>query len=201
VCSWKAELDRLEADLPPNAARFQVHESLPVAILRYDPDQEWELRRQLTLLGSRLEQRGRRLARVSLAEILWDAIDRDDPPDAFANLCALEQRAGFDKAQEQAGRALTPDTSKRPRAKLYSQRVADRLAALDPARDIAFLVRAAALGPGIYPVSKLVDQLQNKVRVPTVLCYPGRREGQTGLVFLNLPGRDALGSYRVNIYG
>ena len=199
--SWKTELDRLEADLPPNPPRFQVHESLPLAILRYDPENEWELRRHLTLLGSRLQARGRHIVRISLADLVWEALDRDDPPDSFAKFCELERREGFEAAHIQAGRALAPNKTQRPRARALSERVAAKLAALDPLKDIAFLTRAASLGPGLYPVSKLVDQLQGHLKVPTVLCYPGRREGQTGLVFLNLPERDASGSYRVNIYG
>jgi len=199
--SWKAGLARLEEELPPNPPLFRVHASLPVAILRYDPGDEWELQRQLGLLASRLHGRGRRLVRVSLAKLLWESIDRSDPPDAFEKLCDTERREGFDAAQVAAGRALAPNTANSPRARTFAQRIGERLLALDPESDIAFLVRVASLGPNLYTVSKLVEQFPKEVRVPTVLCYPGRREGQTGLVFLDLPNREATGSYRVNIYG
>lgn len=201
MSSWKAKLELLESHLPPNPPQFQVHASLPVAILRYDPAQEWELRRQLTLLAGRLEARGRRLVRVSLADVFWSCLQDYDPPDAIEKLTNLERDEGFDAAQRHCGNALNPNLRDRPDLVTFAQAVADRLAPLDPQRDIAFLVRAAVLGPWIYPVSSLVDNLQGRVQVPTVLCYPGRRDGQTGLVFLDLPEREALGSYRVNIYG
>ena len=201
MSSWKAELERLESHLPPNPPQFHVHASLPVAILRYDPAQEWELRRQVTLLAGRFEARGRRLVRVSLADVFWACVQDHDPPDALATLIQVEREEGFEAAQRYCGKALNPNLRDRPDLVTFAQAVAERLARLDHERDIAFLVRAAVLGPWLYPVSSLVDNLQGRVRVPTVLCYPGRRDGQTGLVFLDLPEREALGSYRVIIYG
>lgn len=180
---------------------FQVHESLPVAILRYDPGDAWELQRALTLLGSRLDAKGRRLVRVSMAEVLWACVDRHDPPDAFDTLCATERTEGFEAAHRAAGRALDPNTRNNPHARTLPQRLGERLAALDPERDIAFLTRVGALGPGLYPVHNLVEHLPNTLRVPTVLCYPGLRHGQTGLSFLTLPQRETTSSYRVHIYG
>ena len=50
-------------------------QSLPFAILVYDPAEEWGLRRQARKLGTRLENKGRQVEIVSLAELLWKAID------------------------------------------------------------------------------------------------------------------------------
>jgi len=38
-------------------------------------------------------------------------------------------------------------------------------------------------------------------QVTTILFYPGSIEGTTGLRFMGLKDREALGSYRVKIYG
>ena len=43
---------------------------MPYAIFVYDPEEEFELRRQVTLLGTRLTQQGKRIKRISLAECL-----------------------------------------------------------------------------------------------------------------------------------
>ena len=59
----------------------------------------------------------------------------------------------------------------------------------------------AAMAPGIYHMSKLLDLMQGKTRVTTILFYPGSIEGTTSLRFMNLEDRDALGNYRVKIYG
>ena len=85
----------------------------------------------------------------------------------------------------------------RPLARL----LAERLANLDPSRNVVFLTRVAAMAPGIYHMSKLLDQMHGKTRVTTILFYPGSIEGTTGLRFMNLKDRDALGNYRVKIYG
>ena len=37
--------------------------------------------------------------------------------------------------------------------------------------------------------------------VPTIMFYSGGIEGNTGLRFMNIEGREALGNYRVKIYG
>ena len=79
--------------------------------------------------------------------------------------------------------------------------MAERLAGLDPAKSVVFLTRVAAMAPGIYHMSKLLDQMQGKTRVTTILFYPGSIEGTTGLRFMNLKDREALGDYRVKIYG
>lgn len=57
------------------------------------------------------------------------------------------------------------------------------------------------MAPGIYHMSKLLDLMQGKTLVTTILFYPGSIEGTTGLRFMNLEDRDALGNYRVKIYG
>jgi hypothetical protein len=43
--------------------------------------------------------------------------------------------------------------------------------------------------------------MKGKTRVTTILCYPGSLEGSTELRFMALRDRDALGNYRVKIYG
>lgn len=58
MSSWKEGLGLLEGHLPPNPPLFQVHGYLPVALLRYDPEDAWELSRQLDLMTSRLETHG-----------------------------------------------------------------------------------------------------------------------------------------------
>lgn len=69
--SLKERIEWLRRELPPNPPRFKLHEDLPFAILRYDPDEEWELRRQIKLLKAALESQGQSVTLLSLAELLW----------------------------------------------------------------------------------------------------------------------------------
>jgi hypothetical protein len=193
MSSLKERIEWLERELPPNAPRFKIHEDLPFAILRYDPQEEWELRREVRFLATRLENKGKKVAIVSLADLLWKAIDESEGLDAVV---ALERERGVEAAQEQVNAYLTDeDFSPLPRL------VAQRLNVLDPDHSVAFLVRAAALAPSIYHISKLLDELQGKTRVPAVLCYPGELVGTNSLRFMGMASLHSPPSYRVKIYG
>lgn len=193
MSSLKERIEWLERELPPNPPRFKIHDDLPFAVLRYDPQDEWELRREARHLATRLSNRGISVTFVSLAELLWEAIERSEGIDA---LVRVERERGFDVAQEQANTYLS-DEDFAPLSLL----LADRLSTLDADREICFLIRAASLAPDIYHVSKLLEEMQGKTRVPTILFYPGQLIGTNSLRFMGLPDREPLVSYRVKIYG
>jgi len=191
--SLKERLDLLEADLTAQPPRISSYSDLPFAILRYAPAEEWELRRQVNLLATRLGAAGKMTHQISLAELLWKAIEDSEGLDAVVK---VEKERGFERAQEQVTTYLSdPDWAPLP------ELVLERLRALDPARDVAFLVRAAALAPALYHMSKLLDEMQGRTEVTTILFYPGSLTGTTGLRFMDLKGQEALGNYRVKIYG
>jgi hypothetical protein len=193
MSSLKDRIDLLENDLKAVPPRINVYHDLPFAILRYDPADEWELRREVRLLATRLEQTGKQVHIIPMSDFLWKAIDESE---GLAELVGLERERGYLKAQEQVTTYLS-DRDWRPLASLLTERLAD----LDPAKNIAFLTRVAVMAPGIYHMSMLLDQMQGKTRVTTILFYPGSIEGTTGLRFMDLKDRDALGNYRVKIYG
>lgn len=193
MSSLKERVEWLERELPPNPPRYKIHEDLPFAILRYDPREEWDLRRELRFLATRIENKGLRVTVVSLAELMWTAIEESEGMDAIVQ---LERSRGFEVAQEQVNTYLSDeDFSPLPRM------VTGRLAPLDPERNVAFLVRAASLAPSAYHISKLLDEMQGRTRVPTVLCYPGELSGTNSLRFMGLTGLHSPPSYRVKIYG
>lgn len=128
-----------------------------------------------------------------MSGLLWLAIEETEGLEAVVE---LERERGYLAAQEQVTTYLS-DRDSQPLADL----VAERLASYDPAKNIVFLTRVAAMAPGLYHMSKLLDQLQGKTQVTTILFYPGSIEGTTGLRFMDLKDREALGNYRVKIYG
>lgn len=193
MLSLKERIELLERDLIAEPRRISVYRDLPFAILRYDPHEEWALRRECALLATRLARVGKRAHVISLADLLWTAIDETEGLPAIVD---LERERGFLAAQEQVTTYLS-DRDWRPLPDL----LAERLRGLDPRRDVAFLVRAAAMAPAIYHMSKLLDEMQGRTEMTIILCYPGTLEGTTGLRFMDLPEREALGNYRVKIYG
>lgn len=193
MLSLKDRLELLQNDLLAQPPRISVYHDLPFAILRYDPEEEWELRREARLLATKLANSGKQVHTISLAELLWQAIASTEGLDAIVE---LERQRGFEAAQMQITTYLS-DHDWRPLPNL----LAERLRPLDPAKDIAFILRTAAMAPAIYHMSKLLDEMHGRTRVTTILFYPGTLEGTTGLRFMDLQDREATGNYRVKIYG
>ncbi|MGE5573010.1 MAG: BREX protein BrxB domain-containing protein [Bacteroidota bacterium] len=192
MLSLKDRIALLESDVLADPPRISVYRDFPFAILRYDPHDEWQVQREARLLTARLENAGKKVVTVSMAELLWEAIEAAEGIDTIVE---LEKDRGFEAAEEQVNCYLSdPDWRSLP------ELLAERLAGLDPRTHVVFLVRAAAMAPSIYPLSRLLDEMHGRTEVPTVLFYPGILEGVTGLRFMRIGQREASGSYRVKIY-
>src|SRR6266478_1553677 len=66
-------------ELPDPRTRISAYHDMPYALFRYDPEQEFELRKQVTLLETRLTQKGKHIKRISLAECLDEAMRSQRP--------------------------------------------------------------------------------------------------------------------------
>jgi hypothetical protein len=192
MLSLRERIDLLENDLLAKPPRISVYHDMPFAILRYEPLEEWVLRKELSLLATRLNSNGKEVVFISLAELLWEAIEGSEGLDILVD---YERAAGFEKAQEQVTTYLS-DSDYRPLKGL----LASRLKLLNPEKDIVFLARAASMAPAIYPMSRLLDEMHGHTRITTILFYPGTLEGTTGLRFMDLKDREIQGNYRVKIY-
>jgi hypothetical protein len=199
MSSLRDSIGPLESDLKAIPPRINVYHDLPFAILRYDPNEEWELRREIKLLATRLEAIGKEVHLIPMSELLWSALgqvqlkDDDEGLNAVIN---LEKDRGYDVAQQQ----VTTYLSSKVWVPLWDL-LAERLSLINPENSVVFLTRAAAMSPGIFHMSMLLDKMHGKTKVATILLYPGSIEGTTGLRFMDLKDRDALGNYRVKIYG
>jgi len=198
MSSLKDSIAHLESDLAATPVRISVYHDLPFAILRYNPTEEWELRREIKLLATRLEASGKSVHSISMADLLWSAlklVKEKDEDEGFDSIVALEKSRGYGEAQLQ----VTTYLSDRIWVPLWDL-LAKRLATLPQEKTVVFLTRVAAMSPGIFHMSMLLDKMHGKTTLPTVLLYPGSIEGTTGLRFMDLKDRDALGNYRVKIY-
>lgn len=192
MLSLDERFELLERDLLAEPPRIALMANLPFAILRYEPEREWEVRKRTRLLASKLEAAGRHAHTFSMADLMWQAVDDTEGMEAVVK---LERERGFDTAQRQVNLYLS-DPDFRPAPDL----LAERVAGLDPKRDIVFLMRLAALTPAVYHMSKLLEEMMGRTAVTTIMFYPGGLEGTTGLQFMNLE-RETMGNYRVKIYG
>ena len=188
----KARIRALEADLKASPMRHYIYHDLPFAIFCYPPNREWDMRKEIDLLKTRLENdTDRTVEYVYLSELMWQAIDESEGLSAVAE---LERREGFEAAQRQVQDYLS-DPDWRPLPDL----LAERLAELDPDRHIAFIIRAGALAPNIYRVSKLLDEMKGRTRVPSVLFMPATTEGSS-LRFMGIAENEGRGSYHTKVY-
>src|SRR5229473_30892 len=133
MSSLKDSIAPLESDLKAVPSRISVYHDLPFAILRYDPTDEWHLRREVELLKTRLKATGKDVHEIRMSEFLWRAIDETEGLDEVVD---LERSRGYLAAQDQVTTYLS-DRDWRPLAGL----LAERLAKLDPARTVVFLTR------------------------------------------------------------
>ena len=198
MSSLKDSIAPLESDLKAVPPRISVYHDLPFAIMRYDPTDEWQLRREVKLLATRLEALGKEVHIILMSELLWSALEKvhqKDDDEGLEALIELEKGRGYVEAQQQ----VTTYLSSKVWIPLWDL-LAERLASISPENSVVFLTRVAAMSPGIFHMSMLLDKMHGKTNVATILFYPGSIEGTTGLRFMDLKDRDALGNYRVKIY-
>ncbi len=189
--------DRIEIlgkDLLSNPLRISAYHDLPFAILYYDPASEFEVRKQIRLFATRLQNAGKRVHVISIAGILWTAIRDTEGIEAIAE---EEKQFGFARTQETVA-TLVSDDAFMP----LPDQIEQRMQGMEPTVDVVFLVRIAALGPAIYRSAKLLDAMHGRTLVPIILFYPGTLDGESSLRFMDLSERGQTGAYnyRVKIY-
>ena len=177
---WK---QRLTGDLEPVLKQsdprpdISAYHDMPYAIFRYAPEEEFAVRPEITMLRTRLEQTGKRVTTISLAECLQAALEAEGlDKDALAD---AEESAGVPAAVETVHQVLS---EYQPLDELVASRIPGDA---EPDRDIVLIVRAGSLFP-MYRTSSLLEQLKGKVNVPAVLFYPGELDGGAGLRFMGI---------------
>lgn len=153
----------------------------------HDPSELLELRRLLPAWEGRLREAGREPIEISLTKLLWKAVDRSG---RWGPWLEGESAATRREANSALREVVTAATGV----------VADLMNEIQEVRprSVLLLTGAAALHP-FMRVRAIENAVTNKVRTPTVVFYPGRRSGQSGLRFLNLYEVDS--SYRAVVVG
>jgi hypothetical protein len=191
MSDWRERLKaRLEPILesPDPRPAISAYHDMPFAIFHYPPADEFALRGELSLMRTRLEQRGKQVTTISLAERLRAALDEVFP---LEEQVESERSVGIEKVIETVHETLS-------RSRPLDQLVVAALPGLfDPARDLCFIIRVGALFP-FYRTFSLLEQLKGKVMVPTILFYPGEVDGPAGLRFMGI--LDAEHNYRPKIF-
>ena len=186
--------DRIKQQLEPvleladPRQRISSYHDMPYALFRYDPAEEFDLRKQVTLLETRLSQKGKRIKRISLAECLDEAMRSQRPIEEWFT---AEREQGVESVVETVHSVLSEYA---PLVDLVAARMPEHP---DPLRDVVFILRTGALFP-VYRTFSLLEQLKGRVYVPTVLFYPGDLDGAAGLRFMGT--LNAEHNYRPKIF-
>ena len=185
---------RLRNDLEPILTspdprqKISAYHDMPYALFRYDPEEEFELRGELTLLKTRLEQKSKRVIRISLADCLFTALGSVSP---LGDWFEAERAEGVDNVIQTISNVLESHT---PLVDLVARQMPKDP---DPKSDVVLINRTGALFP-VYRTFSLLEQLKGKVVAPTVLFYPGHLDGASGLRFMDV--LDAEHNYRPKIF-
>jgi hypothetical protein len=190
--NWK---ERLKVDLEPvlassdPRAKLGAYHDMPYAIFRYSPEVEFEIRGEIDLLATRLENAGKRVTRISLAECLSAAIESEGI--TIDDLLENEASTGVDAMVDTFHGILE---SSCPLVDLVAAQLPDDQS---PLKDVVLLTRTGALFP-VYRSHALLEQLKGRLNVPAVLFYPGDLDGPTGLSFMGALDPDP--NYRPRIF-
>src|SRR4249920_4144903 len=134
-------VDRIKTSLEPileladPRERISAYHDMPYALFRYEPDEEFDLRKQVTLLETRLTQIGKRVKRISLVECLDEAMRSQRP---LQEWFAAEREQGVETVVETVHSVLSEYA---PLVDLVAKRMPDDP---DPLTDIVFITRTGA---------------------------------------------------------
>lgn len=186
--------DRLTQHLEPALSladprpRLSAYHDMPYAIFRYAAEDEFELRSAVRRLTTRLENTGKRVTEISLAECFQTAVTSQRPLQDWYD---AERDTGLETIAQTLTNLLDDF---QPLVDMVGARMPPEA---DPLHDVVFIVRTGALFP-VYRTFSLLEQLKGQVVAPTILFYPGDLDGAAGLRFMGV--FDAEHNYRPKIF-
>lgn len=173
------------------------------AILRYDPAQEFALRREVRELTEDLRRGGWFVLSISLQSLVLERLQRHG--DGWVErLIDMEKRVSKidrDRGLAHLKSKITPliegpDGLAADCVRVIREHVARHPDQVD--RTLALIGRAGAVYP-FFRSSALLRHIDGKTEsVPVVLLYPGERRGPTALSFMGVLDPDS--DYRPRIY-
>jgi hypothetical protein len=162
--------------------------SAPVFYFCFPPEMMLTVKKHLPRLISRLRKDAQReVRRVSLADVIWEIVDKSGRWDIWLD---LEGDADADQINEAVRDVLRQGNT-------LINRLTEAIT-YTPKDTIVFLTEAELLHP--YLRTRVIEEyLHNKATVCTIIFYPGERSGQFGLKFLGFYKEDS--GYRSTIIG
>jgi Domain of unknown function (DUF1788) len=202
-------LSRAVADLQKDLLRedgpqISTVRNYNFAILPYEPEEEFALRRAINELCERLRDAGWNTGTIPLHSLLLERLRAEGPEFIEAMVRrekALSTSADFGRGLRSLKERVVnliegPQGLAADVIQQIDQILAKRAAADGPT--VIFLARAGALYPFFRTSALLKHVAGHTHNVPVVLLYPGKLVGETGLSFMGVLPADR--DYRPRIY-
>jgi hypothetical protein len=181
------ETFRQLVDLIKQPEALNPAKSDPFFYFVHDPAETLLVKQKLGVWSAALKNEGWTVERISLAELLWQIVDESGRWEEWLEVQAESEPWEINDALRdvlRSGNSLV-------------EAVARHIQTPKP-RTIEFVTETAALHP-YFRSRALESGLHDRVKVPTVIFYPGARSGQYGLHFLGFYPVD--GNYRSTLLG
>lgn len=192
--SFTKGLAELRGFLENDPSRIDMYGQRPFGVLVYRPSEEFLLRAALHNLQAELGVQDHIVKVASFADLTQDVIGQSLTAQkaSWEAMYSMEEKYGPAKVGK--GLASMLETKR-----ALATAVVAAAQGLRPDRDALILTRAGFLYPH-YRVNPLLEALGNfnDMRVATILCYPGVREGETGLSFMG--HQEVLRGYRQRLF-
>ena len=173
-------------ELADPRGRISAYHDMPYALFRYEPDEEFELRKQITLLETRLTQKGKRVERISLAKCLDEAMRSQRP---LEDWFAAEREQGTETIVETVTRSSRIRAPRRSRGGAVPEMLTRFATSFSSAH-----WRVVSCVPHILVV-RAAERARHRA---DGLLYPGDLDGAAGLRFMGV--LDAEHNYRPKIF-
>jgi AcrR family transcriptional regulator len=167
----KEQIKTLEKDLCSEELKISPYHDLPFAIFRYDPELEFEMRKEISLLAIRLNGHGKKVHIISLADLFFEAMEKEGGKE---QIIKEEKEYGFLKAQESLNIILSD-----PEYAPLSDLLVDRLKNMDSEKKDR-IINAAIEEFSLYPYEKAsTNNIVNNAKISKGLLfhYFGNKKG------------------------
>lgn len=159
----------------------------PIFYFVYPPSRMLDLKQRLSRWTAKVREAGFEVERVSLSDLLWKIVDESGRWDLWLE---YEPEHDVEQMNDAIRDVLQSDNR-------LIEEVSRRVTTAQ-GNKIIFVTEAEMLHP-FFRTRVIENWLHDRVKVPVVIFYPGRRSGQYGLHFLDFYPEDP--NYRSTIVG
>jgi hypothetical protein len=203
--SLESRIDILKKDLlNPAGPSISTNRNYPFALFQYLPHEEFNMRTKLADLLDALRNKGWTILNVDLFSTFIEILAEEEDGELIEALI-MEEKLQYKAHQndyklpisvlQNSLDVIFKDQDKY--SKLVLDKIKEKTKHSDKMKTVIFLSRIGGLYP-FYRTSSLLRYLDNGIRVPTIVLYPGERTEQHYLSFMG--EMDADRDYRPRIY-